>query len=218
MDTRQQLHFKVCLLGDAGVGKSCLCVRFVRGEFLEGHETTIGASFLTKKLQLDAIQVRLEIWDTAGQERYRSLAPMYWRSAKACLIVFDVTSTESFGGAKKWVAELQRRADPSMVLVLIGNKTDLVSSRTVHKDEADAYAASVGVTYFETSAKTAAGVERIFIEVAAQVHAKLASAAAAGMPTGPRTDTVSLQPGAAAGSSGAGSSSASGKQSGGGCC
>ena len=115
-------HFKLVLLGNAGVGKSCLVLRFVRGEFVDDLDTTVGAAFLTKTVTLDGAPVKVEIWDTAGQERYRSLAPMYYRGAQAAVVVFDLTSRDSFEGAKGWVKELQKKADPQVVIALAGNK------------------------------------------------------------------------------------------------
>ncbi|CAM9893536.1 unnamed protein product [Phaeothamnion confervicola] len=129
-------HFKLVLLGDTAVGKSCLVVRFVRDEFFEYQEPTIGAAFLTQTVQLDDATVKFEIWDTAGQERYRSLAPMYYRGAAAAIVVYDVTNKDSFNGAKSWVKELQRRGDPNVIIALAGNKADLEHRRDVKAEEA----------------------------------------------------------------------------------
>merc|ERR1712205_48184 len=119
------VQFKLVLLGDSAVGKSSLVLRFVRGQFFEYQESTIGAAFLTQTVALNDTTVKFEIWDTAGQERYRSLAPMYYRGAAAAIVVFDITNKESFNGAKSWVKELQRRGDPNVVIALAGNKADL---------------------------------------------------------------------------------------------
>ena len=115
----QPLHYKLVLLGDTAVGKSCLVVRFVRNEFFEFQEPTIGAAFLTSTVDLDDTKVKFEIWDTAGQERYRSLAPMYYRGAAAAIVVYDITSKDSFAGAKTWVKELQREARQIASLLLL---------------------------------------------------------------------------------------------------
>jgi len=160
-------HFKLVLLGDTAVGKSCLVVRFVRDEFFEFQEPTIGAAFLTQSVQLDASTVKFEIWDTAGQERYRSLAPMYYRGASAAIVVFDLTNKDSYGGAKSWIKELTRRGDPNVVIALAGNKADLpVSQRKVESEEVLAYAEENNVLYLETSAKSAANVKTLFVEIA----------------------------------------------------
>ena len=160
-------HFKLVLLGDTAVGKSCLVVRFVRDEFFEFQEPTIGAAFLTQTVALDDATVKFEIWDTAGQERYRSLAPMYYRGAAAAIVVYDVTNKDSFAGAKSWVKELQRRGDPNVVIALAGNKADLPPSmRKVEREEAAAYAEENGILHLETSAKNANNVKALFVEIA----------------------------------------------------
>jgi len=159
-------HFKLVLLGDTAVGKSCLVVRFVRDEFFEFQEPTIGAAFLTQTVQLEDTTVKFEIWDTAGQERYRSLAPMYYRGAAAAIVVYDVTNKDSFTGAKSWVKELQRRGDPNVVIALAGNKADLDSRRKVDYEEAHAYAEENGILHLETSAKTAVNVKQLFVAIA----------------------------------------------------
>jgi small GTP-binding protein len=191
---RATVHCKLVLLGNAGVGKSCLVQRFVRKEFNADAEPTIGgacrrrrgvffwevgrigarrgaccaAAFITQSISLDAVTVKMEIWDTAGQERYRSLAPMYYRGAQAAVVVFSLVDRGSFDGAKVWVKELQRRADPGIVIALAGNKSDLLTStpRAVERDEAAEYAADQGLTYIETSAKADAGVTELFHKIA----------------------------------------------------
>eukprot|EP00980_Cylindrotheca_fusiformis_P029219 scaffold22756_cov198-Cylindrotheca_fusiformis.AAC.4 len=181
-------HFKLVLLGDTAVGKSCLVVRFVRDEFFEYQEPTIGGvypSFMVDydlllrlrifyenekrtvmTVQLDESTVKFEIWDTAGQERYRSLAPMYYRGASAAIVVYDITNPDSFTGAKSWVKELQRRGDPNVVIALAGNKADLESRRKVEFEEANAYAEENGILHLETSAKNANNVKSLFVEIA----------------------------------------------------
>ncbi|KAE8580460.1 hypothetical protein XENTR_v10024437 [Xenopus tropicalis] len=124
-------QFKLVLLGDMAVGKSSLVLRFVKGQFDEFQETTIGAAFLAQSVCLDDTTVKFEIWDTAGQERYHSLAPMYYRGAQAAIVVFDITKPETFDRAKAWVKELQRQASPNIVIALAGNKSDLAEKRMV---------------------------------------------------------------------------------------
>ncbi|NWT10128.1 RAB5B protein, partial [Vireo altiloquus] len=130
-------QFKLVLLGESAVGKSSLVLRFVKGQFHEYQESTIGAAFLTQSVCLDDTTVKFEIWDTAGQERYHSLAPMYYRGAQAAIVVYDITNQargaqgETFARARSWVKELQRQASPSIVIALAGNKADLASKRMV---------------------------------------------------------------------------------------
>jgi len=166
MSNNRVCHFKLVLLGDTAVGKSCLVVRFVRDEFFEFQEPTIGAAFLTQTVALDDATVKFEIWDTAGQERYRSLAPMYYRGAAAAIIVYDITNPDSFAGAKSWVKELQRRGDTNVVIAMAGNKADLESRRKVDFNEANAYAEENGILHMETSAKNSNNVRALFVEIA----------------------------------------------------
>mgnify|MGYP002803641238 FL=1 len=159
-------HFKLVLLGDASVGKSCLVVRFAKGEFYEYQEPTIGAAFMTQTVSLSTEVVKYEIWDTAGQERYKSLAPMYYRGAAAAVIVFDITSRESFDAAKSWVAELQ---NTDTLIALAGNKSDLEASRAVEREMAKNYADQMGILYMETSAKSGQNVNELFHEIAVRL-------------------------------------------------
>merc|ERR1711985_223339 len=144
------VQFKLVLLGDSAVGKSSLVLRFVRGQFFEYQESTIGAAFLTQTVALNDTTVKFEIWDTAGQERYHSLAPMYYRGAAAAIIVYDITSTDSFNRAKNWVRELQRQGNPELIVALAGNKADLAAQRAVEPAEAQGYADENGLFFVET--------------------------------------------------------------------
>ncbi|KAJ3361541.1 hypothetical protein GGF31_002218 [Allomyces arbusculus] len=166
------VQVKLVLL--AAVGKSSLVLRFVRNEFQENREPTIGAAFLTQKCKVDDKIVKFEIWDTAGQERFHSLAPMYYRNALAAIVVYDVTSAQSFDKAKSWVKELQLQGSPNVVIALAGNKIDIIKSegegaREVPSDEAQAYANEAGLLFFETSAKDGTGVEAIFNDIAKKI-------------------------------------------------
>ncbi|XP_072956186.1 ras-related protein Rab5A [Typha angustifolia] len=157
---------KLVLLGDVGAGKSSLVLRFVKGQFVEFQESTIGAAFFSQTLAVNDETVKFEIWDTAGQERYHSLAPMYYRGAAAAIIVFDITNASSFTRAKKWVQELQSQGNPSTIMALAGNKADLIEARQVSAEEAQTYAQENGLFFMETSAKTAINVNDIFYEIA----------------------------------------------------
>merc|ERR1712205_180478 len=160
------VQFKLVLLGDSAVGKSSLVLRFVRGQFFEYQESTIGAAFLTQNVSLNDYTVKFEVWDTAGQERYHSLAPMYYRGAAAAVVVYDITNADSFARAKSWVKELQRQGSPNIVIALAGNKCDLASKRKVESSEASEYAKDNGLFFMETSAKTALNVEELFKAIA----------------------------------------------------
>ncbi|KAJ8084178.1 Vacuolar protein sorting-associated protein 21 [Marasmius tenuissimus] len=140
----KSVQVKLVLLGEAAVGKSSVVLRFVSNEFQPNKEPTIGAAFLTQKCRLEDRVLRYEIWDTAGQERFHSLAPMYYRNAQAAVVVYDVTKGSSLEKAKSWVKELQRQANPNIVIALAGNKVDLVQpspstsgTQSESEDEAD---------------------------------------------------------------------------------
>ncbi|KAI0257389.1 ras family-domain-containing protein [Lactifluus subvellereus] len=149
----KSVQVKLVLLGEAAVGKSSVVLRFVSNEFQANKEPTIGAAFLTQKCRLEDRVLRYEIWDTAGQERFHSLAPMYYRNAQAAVVVYDVTKAASLEKAKTWVKELQRQANPNIVIALAGNKIDLVQpspsgsgsgATTESEDEADDATATPG--------------------------------------------------------------------------
>ncbi|KAF9055908.1 GTP-binding protein RAB5 [Panaeolus papilionaceus] len=183
----KQYQFKLVLLGESAVGKSSLVLRFVKDQFDDYRESTIGAAFLTQTVTLDdKTTVKFEIWDTAGQERYKSLAPMYYRNANCAVVVYDITQSASLEKARTWIRELQRQADPSIVIALCGNKLDLAARRQVSQEEAKKYADEEGLMWTETSAKTGEGVNDIFTAIAQKLPLAAPSANRAGTSrTGP---------------------------------
>lgn len=151
------------------MGKSSIVIRFVKGQFSEYQESTIGAAFLTQTVPVQDCTVKFEIWDTAGQERYHSLAPMYYRGAAAAIVVYDITSQESFHRAKSWVKELQRQGSPDVVIALAGNKIDRDEEREVGAADAKQYADDNSLYFIETSAKTNVNVRELFLAIARQL-------------------------------------------------
>ncbi|GAA5903173.1 Rab family GTPase [Sporobolomyces salmoneus] len=174
---------KLVLLGESAVGKSSLVLQFVKGQFDDYRESTIGAAFLTQTVQRqrDQDSIKFELWDTAGQERYKSLAPMYYRSSHAAVVVYDITSAASLEKARSWIAELHRQADPSILIYLAGNKLDLAAEqRQVTKEEAEKFAQEEGLLWSEVSAKTGEGIKEIFQTIAEklQIDSPIAGGAA----------------------------------------
>jgi len=166
MAANKTYQFKLVLLGDTSVGKSSIVIRFVKGQFSEYQESTIGAAFLTQTVPIQDFTVKFEIWDTAGQERYHSLAPMYYRGASAAVVVYDITSMESFQRAKSWVKELQRQGTPDAIIAIAGNKVDREEERQVQTEEAKQYADSAHLYFIETSAKTNVNIRELFLAIA----------------------------------------------------
>eukprot|EP01065_Artemidia_motanka_P036049 TRINITY_DN43951_c0_g1_i1.p1 TRINITY_DN43951_c0_g1~~TRINITY_DN43951_c0_g1_i1.p1 ORF type:complete len:204 (+),score=52.72 TRINITY_DN43951_c0_g1_i1:76-687(+) len=194
MATVAPLSFKLVLLGESAVGKSSIVLRFVRQDFLEFQEATIGAAFLTQVVNLGDQVIKFEIWDTAGQERYKSLAPMYYRGAAAAIVVYDITTAETFGRAKNWVGELQRSGDAAVIIALAGNKCDLADRRAVDEGEARAYAEEKGLLFMETSAKNNHNVNELFLAIARKLPSR---SAVQNQPRGgPRVDIGRSQQGA----------------------
>ena len=161
--------FKMILLGDSAVGKTSLLTRFMKDEFEDNPDATIGAAYAARTVQLDGAEVKFEIWDTAGGERFRSTTRLYYRGAKAALVIYDICCHNSLEVAKSWVEELQTgesQTDPNIVIVFCGNKSDLASKRAVDVEEAQAYAEDNGLLFMETSAKSGANVNQLFTAVA----------------------------------------------------
>ncbi|KAL9265639.1 Ras-related protein [Drosera capensis] len=163
----KNLKVKLVLLGDSGVGKSCIVLRFVRGQFDPTSKVTVGASFLSQTIALqDSTTVKFEIWDTAGQERYAALAPLYYRGAGVAIVVYDISSPESFTKAQYWVKELQKHGSADIVMALVGNKADLQDRREVPTQDGIDYAEKNGMFFIETSAKTADNINQLFEGIA----------------------------------------------------
>jgi len=162
---------KIVLLGDTGVGKTSIALRFTQDTFNSRTNPTIGASFLMKNMVIDEKKIKLQIWDTAGQERFRSLAPMYYRGASAALLVYDITSATSFNKVKEWVNELKLNVPEDIILVVVGNKADREKYRQLKSEQGLEYASSVGASFTETSAKSKQGIDEVFNEIAKRLIA-----------------------------------------------
>ncbi|CAG2053866.1 unnamed protein product [Timema podura] len=180
---------QVMLLGDSGVGKTCLLVRFRDGLFLSGNFiSTVGIDFRNKVVLVDQSKVKLQIWDTAGQERFRSVTHAYYRDAHALLLLYDVTNKTSFDNIRAWLGEIREYAQDDVVIMLLGkklqtvepqgailcpgNKADCGSERLVRKEEGERLAREYNVTFMETSARTGMNVELTFMAVAKDLKSR----------------------------------------------
>ncbi|XP_030646566.1 ras-related protein Rab-26-like [Chanos chanos] len=164
------IAFKVMLVGDSGVGKTCLLVRFKDGAFLAGSFiSTVGIDFRNKVLSIDGVKVKLQIWDTAGQERFRSVTHAYYRDAHALLLLYDVTNKASFDNIQAWLTEIHEYAQQDVVLMLLGNKADATHDRVVKREEGEKLAKEYGVPFMETSARSGLNVELAFTAIAKEL-------------------------------------------------
>jgi len=168
--------FKLVLIGDSGVGKSCLLLRFADDTYTESHISTIGVDFKIRTIQLDGKTIKLQIWDTAGQERFRTITSSYYRGAHGIIVVYDTTDGETFEHVKTWLHEIDRYASENVNKLLVGNKSDLTSKRAVETEAAKEFADSVHIPFLETSAKNATNVEDAFMTMAGEIKKRMASA------------------------------------------
>ncbi|CAL5378018.1 unnamed protein product [Camellia sinensis] len=169
-DEEYDYLFKVVLIGDSGVGKSNLLSRFTRNEFCLESKSTIGVEFATRTLQVEGRTVKAQIWDTAGQERYRAITSAYYRGALGALLVYDVTKPTTFENVSRWLKELRDHADANIVIMLIGNKTDLKHLRAVATEDAQGFAEKEGLSFIETSALEAINVEKAFQTILSEIY------------------------------------------------
>uniref|UniRef100_A0A3Q1CNF4 Ras-related protein Rab-25 n=1 Tax=Amphiprion ocellaris TaxID=80972 RepID=A0A3Q1CNF4_AMPOC len=160
------------LIGESGVGKSNLLSRFTKNEFNHDSRTTIGVEFSTRTVQLSGFTIKAQIWDTAGLERYRAITSAYYRGAVGALLVYDITKHLTYESVERWLKELYDHADPHIVVMLVGNKTDLESERSVPTEEAKDFA---DILFLETSALESTNVEAAFTNVLAEIHKKVSS-------------------------------------------
>jgi len=174
--------FKLLLIGDSGVGKSCLLLRFADNTYTDSYISTIGVDFKIRTLEIDGKTIKLQIWDTAGQERFRTITSSYYRGAHGIIVVYDVTDKVSFTNVKQWLGEIDRYACQSVNKMLVGNKADLVEKKLVSQEEAKEFADSIGITFLETSAKSAHNVEEAFMLMTRQIKDRVAATTQTGGP------------------------------------
>lgn len=169
-DDEYDYLFKVVLIGDSGVGKSNLLSRFTRNEFCLESKSTIGVEFATRSIQVDGKTIKAQIWDTAGQERYRAITSAYYRGAVGALLVYDITKHVTYENVERWLKELRDHADSNIVIMLVGNKSDLKHLRGVSMDDAQAFAEKEGLSFIETSALESTNVEKAFQRILTEIY------------------------------------------------
>ncbi|XP_054799045.1 ras-related protein RABA6b-like [Prosopis cineraria] len=162
--------FKAVLIGDSGVGKSNLLSRFANDEFRLDSKPTIGVEFAYRNIKVADKLIKAQIWDTAGQERFRAITSSYYRGALGALLVYDITKKETYESVRKWLRELREFGNDDMVIILVGNKSDLMESRQVDEEEGRKLAEAEGLCFMETSALQNVNVEEAFLHMINKIH------------------------------------------------
>jgi len=162
--------YKVVVTGDSGVGKTNIISRFTSNEFNIENKATIGVEFGHAELTVNDTKVKVQIWDTAGQERFRAVTRGYYRGAVGALMVYDITKAQTFKNVEKWMQELREYADPDIVIMLVGNKSDLKSNREVATEDAKAFAKKNGLLYIEASALDGENIKEAFQQTVNAIH------------------------------------------------
>uniref|UniRef100_A0A1A9X387 Ras-related protein Rab-25 n=1 Tax=Glossina brevipalpis TaxID=37001 RepID=A0A1A9X387_9MUSC len=162
--------FKIVLLGDSYVGKTNLVSRFTRNEFNLRSKATIGVEFSTRSVKVNDRTIKVQIWDTAGQERFRAITSAYYRGALGALLVYDIAKRMSFELINRWLEKLRCIADENVVIMLVGNKSDLTHLRSVSTDEAKIFAELKGLSFIETSALDSTNVEAAFQNLITEIY------------------------------------------------
>mmetsp|Transcript_57195 Transcript_57195/g.117063 ORF Transcript_57195/g.117063 Transcript_57195/m.117063 type:complete len:215 (-) Transcript_57195:253-897(-) len=169
-DDEYDYLFKVVLIGDSGVGKSNLLSRFTRNEFNLESKSTIGVEFATRSIPVDGKTIKAQIWDTAGQERYRAITSAYYRGAVGALLVYDIAKHLTFENVDRWLKELRDHADQHIVIMLVGNKSDLRHLRAVPTEDAKGYAETRKLSFIETSALDSTNVDQAFQTILTEIY------------------------------------------------
>jgi len=180
MNSEYDYLFKLLLIGDSGVGKSCLLLRFADNSYTDSYISTIGVDFKIRTVEIDGKTIKLQIWDTAGQERFRTITSSYYRGSHGIIVVYDVTDMDSFNNVKQWFQEIDRYATEGVTKLLVGNKSDQTAKKVVEYNTAKEFADSMGIGFIEASAKDSTNVEQAFLEMSRQIKERMPSSGAAG--------------------------------------
>ena len=166
MAEKKEFLYKILLLGDSSVGKTCFLMRYTDNTFQEIHMSTIGLDYKLKNVQLDDGKiVKIQIWDTAGQDRFRSITKNYYKGAHGIILIYDVTSRKTFENVKNWVDQIREEVSPKVSIILVGNKIDDEQGRKVKTEEGENMAKECGLSFFETSAKSGENIDSTFNEL-----------------------------------------------------
>ena len=157
------------MIGNSGVGKSCLLIRFTDDTFSDSYVTTIGVDFKIKTLDIEGKSCKLQIWDTAGQERFRNIISSYYRGAQGIMLVYDITDMESFQNLNTWLIEIEKNASKNVYKILVGNKCDMENERKVTVEQGKDFATQYGMKFFETSAKESTNVSDAFVAMTREI-------------------------------------------------
>ena len=168
--------FKIVIVGDSGVGKTNLVSRYLQNEFKEDTKATVGVEFGEKRYTYNNQVIKAQIWDTAGQERYRSITSLYYKGSKGAIIVYDISSQSSFNNVDKWLSEMKKTTDPSISVILVGNKSDLTDKRVVTTEMGEEKAKDFGVPFMETSALNSDNVDKAFNTMIEDIASKVGTA------------------------------------------
>jgi Ras-related protein Rab-1A len=170
MSLDADLLYKVLIIGDSAVGKSCLLLQFSDQTFSENYVSTIGVDFKIRTMDVSGKQIKLQIWDTAGQERFQTITANYYHGSHAIAVVYDITSRASFENLRRWLSDVDRLSNPQVCKIVVGNKADLEDKRQVRRDEGQAFADNLGVPFLETSAKTSYNVRELFSQMCIAIN------------------------------------------------
>lgn len=173
MATSFEYIYKYIIIGDSGVGKSCILLQFEKNTFDQNKENTVGVEFGNKIIEVDGRKTKLQIWDTAGQEQFKSITRSYYRAVAGALLVFDVTNERSFENVKNWLEEARANGNPELVILLVGNKVDMTEKRRISREVAEKLANDNGIKYMEASAKERINIDPLFLTVAQDIKAKV---------------------------------------------
>jgi len=182
--------FKLLLIGDSGVGKSCLLLRFADDTYTETYISTIGVDFKIRTVEIDGKVIKLQIWDTAGQERFRTITSSYYRGAHGIIVVYDVTEMDTFHAVERWMTEIERFAGPDVNKMLVGNKCDMTNKKVVDYSTAKEFADGHGIPFFETSAKDNQNVEQAFLDLTRDIKKNMGAKAISATPANNSGSTV----------------------------